>query len=54
MGEDVGEEGEPQLLRVEFSSTNTPVEGCEIVPYVVVRMPNGEVSSAESLEEKTR
>eukprot|EP00190_Bangiopsis_sp_CCMP1999_P005188 CAMPEP_0198734956 /NCGR_PEP_ID=MMETSP1475-20131203/56188_1 /TAXON_ID= ORGANISM="Unidentified sp., Strain CCMP1999" /NCGR_SAMPLE_ID=MMETSP1475 /ASSEMBLY_ACC=CAM_ASM_001111 /LENGTH=577 /DNA_ID=CAMNT_0044498527 /DNA_START=336 /DNA_END=2066 /DNA_ORIENTATION=- len=53
MGDDGAGEGEPQLLRVEFLYTSTPVEGCDIMPYVVVRMPNGEVKSTEALEEKS-
>lgn len=44
----------PRLQRVEFLYTATPVEGCDLLPYVVLRTPSGEVKSAESIEAKTR
>lgn len=46
--------GVPRLQRVEFLYTSTPVEGCDLLPYVVLRTPSGEVKSAESIEAKTR
>jgi len=47
-------DGKPRLERVEFLITSTPVEGCEIVPYVVIRTAAGEAKSAETIEAKTR
>lgn len=44
----------PHLQRVEFLYTKTPVEGCDLLPYVVIRTPSGEVKSAETIEAKTR
>jgi len=41
---------EPELLRIEFKNTSTPVEGCDILPYVVMRMPNGDVKSSDTLD----
>ena len=41
-----------QLERVEFIGTMTPVEGCDLLPYVVVRTPHGEMKSAEALKAK--
>lgn len=47
-------DGRPRLERVEFLITSTPVEGCELVPYVVIRTAAGEAKSAEAIEAKTR
>lgn len=47
-------DGKPRLERVEFLITSTPVEGCELVPYVVIRTATGEAKSAEAIEAKTR
>lgn len=44
----------PQIMRVEFLYTSTPVEGCDLLPYVIIRTPSGEAKSAESIEAKTR
>lgn len=44
----------PELERVEFIGTKTPVEGCDLLPYVVVRTPLGEIKSAEALESRTK
>ena len=44
----------PHLERVEFLYTQTPVEGCDLLPYVVIRNASGEVRSAEAIEAKTR
>lgn len=44
----------PRLQRVEFLYTSTPVEGCDLLPYVVIRTASGEVKSAEAIEAKTR
>lgn len=44
----------PQIERVEFLYTSTPVEGCDLLPYVVIKLPTGEKRSAESIEAKTR
>ncbi|PXF48109.1 Carbon catabolite repressor protein 4-like [Gracilariopsis chorda] len=44
----------PQIQRVEFLYTQTPVEGCDLLPYVVVRTAAGDVKSAEAIEAKTR
>eukprot|EP00735_Rhodelphis_limneticus_P004153 TRINITY_DN15709_c0_g1::TRINITY_DN15709_c0_g1_i1::g.18809::m.18809 TRINITY_DN15709_c0_g1::TRINITY_DN15709_c0_g1_i1::g.18809 ORF type:complete len:631 (+),score=61.65,sp/Q8W0Z9/CCR4A_ARATH/35.49/1e-103,Exo_endo_phos/PF03372.18/1.5e-23,Exo_endo_phos_2/PF14529.1/0.0031 TRINITY_DN15709_c0_g1_i1:71-1963(+) len=38
----------PQIIRIDLLHTNTPVEGCELSPYVVVRMPNGDTLSADN------
>lgn len=47
-------DGKPRLERVEFLITSTPVEGCELMPYVVIRTASGEAKSAEAIEAKTR
>lgn len=44
----------PRIERVDFLYTSTPVEGCDLLPYVVIRLPTGEAKSAESIEAKTR
>lgn len=43
----------PQINRVEFLYTETPVEGCDLLPYVVIQTPSGEVKSAEAIEART-
>lgn len=45
--------GKPRLERLEFLHTKTPVEGCELAPYVVIRTAEGEAKSAEAIELKT-
>lgn len=47
-------EGKPRLERVEFMYTQTPVEGCDLIPYVVITNAAGEVKSAEAIEAKSR
>lgn len=47
-------EGKPRLERVEFLYTKTPVEDCDLIPYVVITNASGEVKSAEAIEAKTR
>lgn len=47
-------DGKPRLERVEFLYTKTPVEGCDLIPYVVITNASGEVRSAEAIEAKTR
>jgi CCR4-NOT transcription complex subunit 6 len=47
-------DGKPRLERVEFLYTNTPVEDCDLIPYVVITNAAGEVKSAEAIEAKTR
>jgi CCR4-NOT transcription complex subunit 6 len=47
-------EGKPRLERVEFLYTRTPVEDCDLIPYVVITNAAGEVRSAEAIEAKTR
>lgn len=39
---------------MEFLYTQTPVEGCDLLPYVVIRTASGEVKSAEAIEAKTQ
>lgn len=41
----------PRLERVEFLYTNTPVEGCDLIPYVVINTPTG-VKSGDTLVSK--
>jgi CCR4-NOT transcription complex subunit 6 len=48
------QDGKPRLERVEFLYTKTPVEGCDLIPYVVITNAAGEVKSAEAIEAKTR
>lgn len=38
----------PRLERVEFLYTKTPVEGCDLIPYVVINTPSG-VKSGDTL-----
>lgn len=47
-------DGKPRLERVEFLYTKTPVEDCDLIPYVVITNAAGEVKSAEAIEAKTR
>lgn len=53
-GDGGGGEGKPRLERVEFLYTKTPVEDCDLIPYVVITNAAGEVKSAEAIEAKTR
>jgi CCR4-NOT transcription complex subunit 6 len=47
-------DGKPRLERVEFLYTTTPVESCDLIPYVVITNAAGEVKSAEAIEAKSR
>ncbi|CAN8069288.1 unnamed protein product [Agarophyton chilense] len=48
------ESATPRIERVELVYTRTPVEGCDLLPYVVIRTAAGDVKSAEAIEAKTR
>ncbi|KAA8498728.1 Carbon catabolite repressor protein 4-like 1 [Porphyridium purpureum] len=40
-----------EILRCEFLCTTVPVEQCALVPFVVIRLPDGSIKSNEWLED---
>jgi CCR4-NOT transcription complex subunit 6 len=45
---------EPAVVRVELLHTRTPVEGCEMTPFVLLRDVNGDQRTAEAMEARTK
>lgn len=44
----------PRILRLELLFSRTPVESCDMIPFVVLRTPDGDIKSADTIESKTR
>eukprot|EP00181_Compsopogon_caeruleus_P003058 CAMPEP_0184680406 /NCGR_PEP_ID=MMETSP0312-20130426/3276_1 /TAXON_ID=31354 /ORGANISM="Compsopogon coeruleus, Strain SAG 36.94" /LENGTH=567 /DNA_ID=CAMNT_0027130479 /DNA_START=52 /DNA_END=1755 /DNA_ORIENTATION=+ len=47
-------DGMPHILRLELLFSRTPVESCDVIPFVVLRTPDGDIKSADTIETKTR
>jgi len=45
---------EPAVVRVELLQTRTPVEGCELTPFVLLKDLNGDQRTAEAMETRTK
>ena len=46
--------GEPAVVRLELLHTKTPVEGCELSPFVLLRDVNGDQRTAEAMEARSK